>query len=60
VSEYGSPAPFWVFALAMVSGTLLAIGSYVGGAIAGGFAVLVGVLWQRARQRGDDARHTIW
>jgi uncharacterized protein (TIGR03382 family) len=58
--EYGSPAPFWAFALAMVSGTLLAIGSYVGGTITGGFAVLVAVLWQRARRRGDDARHTIW
>ncbi len=30
--EYGSAAPFIAFLLAMVGGSLLAVGSYVGGA----------------------------
>ncbi len=57
--EYGSPAPFWAFALAMVSGVCLTTGSYVAGAVTGGIAVLVLALWQLAQKRGDDARHTL-
>ena len=58
--EYGSKAPFIAFTLAMVSGTILATGQYVGGAILAGLAVLVFALWQYAESRGGDARHTLW
>lgn len=58
--EYGSPAPFIAVVLALVSGTLLARGSYVGGAVAGALAVVVYALWLFARERGDDDRHTLW
>jgi hypothetical protein len=58
--EYGSPAPFVAFALALASGTLLAIGSYLAGAILGCVAALVLGLWQFAKQRGDDDSHTLW
>jgi hypothetical protein len=58
--DYGSPAPFVAFALALVSGTLLVIGSYIGGAVTGVLAITVFGLWRFARERGDDDRHTIW
>jgi hypothetical protein len=58
--EYGSPAPFIAIILAIVSGTLLAVESYVGGAITGVLAVIIFALWQFGRERGDDDSHTIW
>jgi hypothetical protein len=58
--EYGSPAPFVAFVLAMVSGVLLATGRYVAGAVFGVLAVVVFALWQFAQERGDDDRHTLW
>jgi hypothetical protein len=58
--EYGSPAPFIAFALAMVSGALLATGSYIAGAATGVLAILVFAAWQFAKERGDDDRHTLW
>jgi hypothetical protein len=58
--EYGSPAPFVAFVLAMISGVLLATGKYVAGAVIGGLAILIFALWQFARERGDDDRHTLW
>jgi hypothetical protein len=58
--EYRSPAPIIAFVLAMVAGTLLAVGSYVaGGALALAAIVLFG-LWRFAEERGDDDTHTIW
>jgi hypothetical protein len=58
--EYGSPAPFIAFALALVAGTLLAGSHHVGGAVAAGLAVALFALWRFARERGDDDRHTLW
>jgi hypothetical protein len=58
--EYGSPAPLFAFALAVVSGVLLAVGHYVGGAVTGALAVVVFALWQLALRRGEDDRHTLW
>jgi hypothetical protein len=58
--EYGSGAPFIAFVLAIVSGTLLAIGTYVPGAVLGLLAILVLALWLFATERGDDDRHTLW
>ena len=58
--EYGSPAPFLAFALAMVSGALLAVGQYLAGGILAGLAVIVYALWQLALRRGEDDRHTLW
>jgi hypothetical protein len=58
--EYGSPAPFIAFALAVVSGVLLGTAHYVGGGIAAAVAVLVFGLWRFAVDRGDDDRHTLW
>jgi hypothetical protein len=57
---YGSPAPFVAFVLAMVSGTVLALGHYIAGGILGVLAVLIFGLWRYAEQRGDDARHELW
>jgi hypothetical protein len=58
--EYGSPAPFLAFALAVVAGSMLAFGSYVAGVVICVAAVVVFGLWQFARRRGDDDRHTIY
>jgi hypothetical protein len=58
--EYGSKAPFFAFVLAMVSGVLLATGSYIGGGILGVLALVIYALWLYAESRGDDARHTLW
>lgn len=58
--EYGSGAPFLAFALAMVCGAFLATGAYVTAGITGTAALIVFGLYRRARDRGDDARHTIW
>ena len=58
--EYGSPAPFIAFALAMVGGVLLAAGRYVGGSVAALIGVVIYAVWWFARERGDDARHTLW
>jgi hypothetical protein len=58
--EFGSPAPFVAFLLAMVGGVLLAAGRYVGGAVAALLGVVVYGLWRFARERGDDDRHTLW
>jgi hypothetical protein len=58
--EYGSPAPIVAFALAAVSGVLLAVGHYVGGAVTGVLAVVLFALWQLALRRGEDDRHTLW
>jgi hypothetical protein len=58
--EYGSPAPFYAFALAIVCGVLLATAHYVGAAVTGAIAVIVFWLWRVARARGDDDRHVLW
>jgi hypothetical protein len=42
------------FVLAMVSGTLLATGEYLGGAIAAFLAIILMAAWDRARGRGED------
>jgi hypothetical protein len=58
--EYRSPAPFFAFILAVVSGALLAFGDYVAGGVLAGLAITVLALWQFAKERGDDDRHTFW
>ena len=58
--EFGSPAPFIAFALAMVGGVLLATGTYVGGGVAALLAIVICGAWWFARRRGDDGRHTLW
>jgi hypothetical protein len=58
--EYRAPTPILAFVLAFVSGTLLATGQNVGGAIAGVIAIVLFGLWKFANERGDDDRHTIW
>jgi hypothetical protein len=58
--EYGSPAPLFALALAVVSGVLLAVGHYVGGAVTGVLAILLFALWQLALARGEHDRHTLW
>jgi len=58
--EFRSPAPFVAFALAMIGGVLLAVGQYLGGALAVACGLLVSGLWMFARERGDDDRHTLW
>jgi len=47
-------------ALAIASGTLFALESYVAGAITGIAAVIVVGLWHWSRWRRDDDRHTLW
>jgi hypothetical protein len=58
--EYGSPAPIVAFALAVVSGVLLAVDHYVGGAVTGVLSVLLVASWQFALRRGENDRHTLW
>jgi hypothetical protein len=58
--EYRAPTRIVAFVLAVVSGTLLAIGHYVGGAIAGVIAIVLMGLWKFANERGDDDRFTLW
>ncbi len=58
--EYGSPAPLIAFAIAVVCGALLASGSYVGGAITGALAILLGGVWRWGQRQQDDDRHTLW
>lgn len=58
--EYGSPAPFIAFVLAMVGGVLLATGRYVGGSVAALLGVVIYGAWWFARERGDHDRHTLW
>ena len=58
--EYGSAAPVVAFALAVVSGSLLAAGMYIGGGVTGVLAVLLLWLWRRAERKGEDSRHTLW
>ena len=56
---YGSPAPLVAFALAMVSGTVLALERYITAAVLAALAVILLAAWQYAQSRGDDARHEI-
>ena len=56
---YGSPAPLIAFVLAMVSGTVLALGRYATAAVLAALAVILLGAWQYAESRGDDARHEI-
>jgi hypothetical protein len=58
--EYGSPAPFIAFVLAMVGGVLLATGRYVGGSVSALLGVVIYGAWWFARERGDDETHTLW
>ena len=58
--EYRAGTPIAAFVLALVSGTLLASGHYLGGAITGALAVVLLALWLFANDRGDDDRHTLW
>lgn len=58
--EYRAPTRIYAFVLAIVSGTLLAAGHYLGAAITGVIAVVLLALWKFADARGDDDRHTIW
>jgi protein-S-isoprenylcysteine O-methyltransferase Ste14 len=58
--EYRAGTPIYAFVLAVVSGTLLATGHYIGGGIAGILAVILLALWKFANARGDDDRHTVW
>jgi hypothetical protein len=44
---------------AIISGTLLASGKYVGGAVTAVIAVVLLALFNLANDRGDDDRHTI-
>ena len=60
VIEYRSPAPFVAVGLAMVGGTLLATGAWLGGAAAVVLALIVYSAWQFAQRRGDDDRHVLW
>jgi hypothetical protein len=48
------PTPWIAFVLALVGGTLLALGHVVGGLIVVGFALLCGWAAQRTRDDGDD------
>jgi hypothetical protein len=57
--QFISPAPKIAFMLAIISGVLLAIGSYVGGAVTGALALVIYALWLVAIDRGDDDRHTL-
>ena len=57
--QYRSPALCIAFALAVVSGALLAIGHYVGAAVTGSLAVVLLALRQWAIQHPDDDRHTL-
>jgi hypothetical protein len=58
--EYGSPAPFYASALAIVCGGLIATAHHVAAAVTGAIAVVVFWLWRAARDRGDDDRHALW
>lgn len=58
--EYRAPTRTYAFVLAVVSGTLLATGHYVGGLVTGVAAVALLALWRFAERRGDDDRFTIW
>jgi len=58
--EFRAPTRIYAVVLAVVSGTLLATGHYVGGAITGGLAIFLMVLWKIAEDRGDNDRFTIW
>ena len=58
--SYGSPAPLIAFVLAMVSGTVLALGRYLTAAVLAAMAVTLLGAWQYAESRGDNARHEIW
>ena len=58
--EYRSPAPSVAFALAGISGVLIARGSYVGGAIAAIVAVVLLALFHYSIDHGDEDRHTLW
>jgi membrane protein implicated in regulation of membrane protease activity len=53
--------PPWLYAfiLAIVAGTLLAIGEYVGAAVALTLSLIVTVAWQRAVRRGEHQRKGI-
>jgi hypothetical protein len=58
--EYRAGTRIYAFMLAVVSGTLLTSGRYLGGAICGVLAIVLWALWKFARKRGDDDRRTIW
>jgi hypothetical protein len=59
VVQFRSPAPFVSFVLATVSGTLLATGALLSGAIVGVIAIVMLGLWRFAVERSDDDRHTL-
>jgi hypothetical protein len=56
---YGSPAPLIAFVLALVSGTVLALGRYITATVLAALAMILLAAWQYAESRGDDARHEI-
>jgi glutathione S-transferase len=58
--EFKAPTPIIAFVLAMVAGTLRAVGSYVAGGTLAVAAIVLFGLWRFAEERGDDGTHTIW
>jgi len=55
------PGIIWyALTFALVSGTLLAVGKYVGGAITGVIALLLMTGRYITDRRGEDDRFTLW
>jgi hypothetical protein len=55
--QFRAPTRPYAFVLAMVSGTLLSIGHYAGGAMAAAIAIVPLALANFADSRGDDRPH---
>jgi hypothetical protein len=57
---YLTGAPWlYAFVLAIVAGTLFAIGEYIGGAVAVTLSLTAAFAWQRAVRRGEHRRDGI-
>jgi hypothetical protein len=60
LGRWKAPTPIFAFVAAIVSGTLLAVGEYVGAVVLACIGILLLAAWQFAEARGDDDEHGFW